>query len=332
MNDLKHLMRDHNPFAASTLSDRAKADEREIVSGRRVPRAQASSMRRKNLVGFRPIAIAAFAVIGVLALGISVSTLRSQPAAAVTPDPLELRPTSSTVESLREELTKFTPVPQASLMRLGAEWEEWSLLNAGPETDRAYIQPQRVSVVWHEGGSGTTTARAGEPMSSSGDPLGQSPPGAAAPGAVLERVGVEIDRPLAVQTPPIKSADMRSYLGELLVAEGIPVVSELSAAKYLNALASLLQTWTLSQGAQAAAVDVILSAPGVDVAGATTDRAGRDGIALLISEDAEAPGEFSYLVIDPQTWRVLAIEKTTTVSMPQFHVSAGSVTAYTLWP
>lgn len=333
MDSLSRLLRENNPFVDSPLSERAMSDMDDIIAGRRRPRRDIETPPTKQRYAPTLLAVASFGVVAVLVTLVLIVANRPQTAMAVTPVPLDLRSTTSTVETLREALMKSHQRPQPAITQRGAEWEGWFLQFDADQPAASFIQPQLVKVTWDADFSGTSTIIAGEVLAADGTSLTVIPTTAAQPGVILyeERWGPgEYLVPLP-ETPPETTSGMREYLDAFLELYGFAGSSVRSAAEYLYAVTAVMQLWTLSSAAQAAAIEVILAAPGVDVSGATTDRAGRDGIVLELATTELDIGYRSLLVIDSHEWRLLAVERMTTDGLLDFHVPAGSVTDYTLW-
>ncbi len=333
MDDLTRLLRENNPFKDAPLPDRAVRGLDDIISGRGSARRDIvlPPLRSRS----RPVLLtsAAFALAFVVVAVVLLSALRPQAAMAVTPNLLELRPTVITIDTLREDLVKPSVNPRPTVTSRGAQWEGWFIQLDADRPTSAFIQPQRVQVAWDEDFSGTSRIIAGQPMAADGSVLEPAPAGAEEPGATLyEETWGPGEYPVPFPDVPLEHVSgLRSYLDAFLDSVGVSGTRPRSAGEYLYALSSLMQFWTLGDAAQRAAIEVIVSAPGVQVAGETTDRAGRTGIVLNIEPTELEPGYREQLVIDIESWRLLAVERISIDGNPDFHVAPDSVTDYTLW-
>ncbi|MGB3375466.1 MAG: hypothetical protein WBA87_10035 [Microbacterium sp.] len=333
MDDLTRLMRENNPFQDAPLPDHALRRLDDIISGRRSARHDIALPPLRSPRTPVLLAAAAFAVVIAVVAVVLLSALRPQTAMAVTPNLLELRPTVTTIDTLREDLVKPSRNPQPTATSRSAQWEGWFIQLDADRPAATFIQPQRVQIAWAEDFSGTSRIIAGTPMSADGSVLEPVPADAEEPGTTLyEETWGPGEYPVPFpDLPPEGASGMRDYLDAFLTSLGVAGTGSRSAGEYLYALNSLMQFWTLGDAAQRAAIEVIVTAPGVQVAGETTDRAGRDGIVLGIGPTELEPGHRAQLVIDIDSWRLLAVERISVDGHPDFHVPPDSVTDYTLW-
>ncbi len=332
LDEMTRRLRNANPFTRTELPEAALTTLDDIMAGRRRPsdgRNLAPARRRRWVP---PVIVSSSLVlVAVLVAVIALVVLRPQAALAATPVPLPLAPTTATVDSLREDLVDSAPTAPTGSTR-GAEWDGWYLQLDADNPEAAFIQPQHNTISWAPDMSGSSTVIAGAPMQPDGQTIEPLPSGATEPGTGLSQetwAPGELTVPF-VATPPDDVAAMRTYLETYLDTGGTPS-TVWTDGDYLQALAMLAQTWTLSGGATQAAIGVILSAPGVNVAGTTTDRSGRIGLVLNIDPTAMDPTHRAQLVIDPSTWRLLALEHISVDGIPEFRIPAGAVTDYTLW-
>ncbi|HWK20938.1 MAG TPA: hypothetical protein VNR37_09265 [Microbacteriaceae bacterium] len=332
MDDLTRLLRENNPFRDAPLPERATRRLDDIISGRRETRHDVA------LPPFRshrtPALLAGVAfVVTLVVVALVLVSVRPQVAMAVTPNLLELRPTVTTIDTLREDLVKSPLNPRPTATSRGAQWEGWFIQLDADRPVATFIQPQRVQIAWGEDFSGSSRIVAGTPMAADGSVIEPVPAGAAVPGTTLyEETWGPGEYPVPFpEAPPEDAAGMRGYLDAFLASLGVTETGPRSAGEYLYALSSLMQFWTLGDAAQRAAIEVIVSAPGIQVAGETIDRAGRAGVVLDIAPTELEPGYRTQLVIDIQSWRLLAVERISIAGDPDFHIAPDSVTDYTLW-
>jgi len=337
MDNLSDRIRAANPEAAQPLPERVMAGLDDIMAGRRVPQRTTGSRERVTHRRWRSVALtgAGLSVVATLAIFavVLVMVTRPQSAVAATPRPLQLTETESTVQTLREGVMSVSTSDVGVGSTRGATWEGWFLQLDADKPTATYIQPQRTQVEWNPDLSGTSRITAGAPMTSEGTSIHPIPTTADQPGTTLyeETWGPgELAVPYP-KSPPEHAAAMREYLNSFLDEQGLADGDAATAGEYLFAVTALLQVWTLSDAAQRAVVQVLLEAPGVEVSGATTDRAGRNGIVLAVDPTSVDAGYRSQVVIDIERWRILAVERSTIAGIPDFHVPAGSITEYTLW-
>lgn len=333
MDDLTRLLRESNPFEQEQLSDREWEVFDDIVAGRRKPRRDvvAPSVRVRRVPLF--IAAVSFMVAVSLIAIVVLTFVRPHPALAVTPDPLSAESVAVTTQMLEEELMKPVSSPASTSSRRGAEWEGWFLQFDPDRPAATFVQPQRTQIIWDTDLSGVSRVIAGTPADAAGQAIEPIPDGSDEPGTTLYEVAWgpgELAVPFQA-TPPDEVDAMRAYLHGFLTAQGITDAVQPTAGDYAMAVFTLLQSWTLSDAAERAAIAVMLRSPGVTVAGTTTDRAGRDGMLLDLEPTHLDPSHRTQLVIDPVEGRLLAVEVTTTDGIPDFAIAPGSVTEYTFW-
>lgn len=333
LSKLSDRIRAANPEAGRPLPDHLLVALDDIMAGRRVPMRTArhpkAPRRRWGPAGVGIGIAASFIVASVIVM----VAVRPAPAVAATPPPLSINPTTSSVEQLREEANTTSTSPSSPRSSRGASWDGWFLQLDADQPASTYIQPQRTALSWNEDLSGWSHVVAGTPRMTDGTVTDPLPTGADVPGATLyeETWGPgEMVIPFR-DAPPDQAADMKGYLDAFLDEQGLRNTSSPSAGEYLFAVTTLMQFWSLNDAAQRATIEVLLSAAGVEVAGVTTDRAGRAGTALDVEPTDLDSGYRILLVIDTENWRLLAVERITIEGIPDFGVRPGSVTDYTLW-
>lgn len=332
MDDLTRRLREANPYADRKLPESGERLLRDLQTRERnrpLSAAEPGTARRPRYIVLFVLSVA----VTVLLLSTVGLFARPHAAIAVTPQPLPVRPITITSEGLLKEIrSAASPSLQAS--NLGYVVEGWYFQYDSDAADGQYIQAQRIESDINPDGSGITRIFAGTPVDEHGTPLSPPPDDAPKPGALLEEMPAapgELLTMFAMQ-PPETADRMRLYLDRYLASSGMEPAGDYGAGDYASALGTLMQTWTLSDAAQQAAIEVILTSDGVKIAGSTVDRIGREGILLDL-----APATFSsqeshdQLVIDTQNWRVLASETISIDGSPEFNISPGDVTSYTIW-
>jgi len=264
----------------------------------------------------------------------TVLLVGSRPAAALLPRPLPVTSSAITVE----DLIRDTAVPPALSVRPvsqpGYQLEGWYNQIEYGRPEQQFIQPQRVETATSPDGSATTTLYAGVPLASKQMEGTPAPQEALEPGSIISRETWSPGEFLSqFPTPPPEDVNgMRAYLDEYLFAQGVAGSFTPNSGDYVVAVVSLMQTWTLSDAAQRAALGVIVRAPGTKIAGSTIDRAGRVGLLLRMPFGAiGSPDVEEQLVIDPGSGRIFDEEVTSVAGIPGHDIPPGSVISYTIW-
>jgi hypothetical protein len=122
--------------------------------------------------------------------------------------------------------------------------------------------------------------------------------------------------------PPHDPARLRAYLQEAQYTD-----TPLSTPELLDAVAVLLDHWTLGAREDATVARLLAGAEGLRPAGQVTDRLGRRGQAYVY----DGKGARRMLIMDPDTGAVLGLETTFSVAEPEYGVKAGDVMEYRAW-
>jgi len=342
MDELSRRLRASGPNGHAPLPDRAQATLENILVGDGAPSVRTPVPSRRGTKR-GPVLIfgAGLAVTATVLALVLVSFLRPATALAVTPNALTLHSTSWTIESLRKQLEADSagsmdsgnPEIRANESSRGATGDGWYIQLDPDQPLSTYIQPQHIQLKWNPDFSGSSQITAGAPQSAHGKPLDSIPEGAAQPGTILSSdswSAGEFD-PQFKNEPPLSVDAMRSYLAEYLGGPSSDGGVAWSAGAYTYAVESLMQVWTLCVDAERAAIQVILSAPDVEVEGKTTDRFGREGVALAMQDSNFFPERRVQLIVDPANWKILAIEYSTSAGLPEFNIPAGAVIEYSIW-
>lgn len=339
MDDLTRRIIKANPYPDRTLPGNGEEILRRILADAdaadRVIRAPSA---RPSAFG-RYLALSSAAVIIVVLTVVAILVFEQRPAGAALPEPLAAHPVAVTVNDLRKEIQMAVSAQHTGRSHPGYRLEGWYHQFEQGVPVKTFIQPQRVETVANPDGSGVTRIYAGTPLSSEQREITQLPVDALIPGTLISETVWEPGSLLGdfPEAPPEQTYGMRAYLREYLAGSEAPVADEYPPDEYTSgdyafAVSSLMQTWTLSDAAQRAAIDVIIGADGVEIAGSALDRAGREGLLLDLAPGVtHAAGTRDQLVIDTGSWRILAAETLTIDGIPEQGIAPGSVTAYTLW-
>ncbi|GGW71550.1 hypothetical protein GCM10010503_56230 [Streptomyces lucensis JCM 4490] len=292
--------------------------ERELDRLLRGP-GPARRVRRSRLVW----GLAASGVVLVTALTALLGGPAPQPALAA-PRPLTVRAHSTPVPLTQlADLAAAAAADGSPRLRRGTHVQSWSLGMADGE--QPVTLPEERVVRWRADDShtelvvATDPRRPGRPVLTDED----GTPRAVADGHVLSRTTYPpswSDAP-PVAPPPHTPAALRAYLAETAGA-GSP-----GTAGLLDAVAQLLDHWTLGARESAALARVLADAGGLRPVGQVTDRLGRPGQAYVYTRD----GGRRMLVLDVRTGAVLGLETTFPHDDPRYGVRAGDVMEYRAW-
>ncbi|EPD68156.1 CU044_5270 family protein [Streptomyces sp. HGB0020] len=269
------------------------------------------------------LAAATAAVVTVLAL--LFSGPGATPAVAA-PRPLTIRADATPV-SLTELAARAARQAQAQgapKLRKGTHVQSWSM---GMSDDKPPVTlPEERVVRWKADGSHTELAVATDPRHP-GRPVLRDDAGAphlVEDGHVLTRQTYPpswSDAP-PESTPPHDTARLRAYLQEASYTK-----TTLTTPELLDAVAELLDNWTLGADESAALARLLADTDGLRPVGRVTDRLGREGQAY----EYDGAGYRRLLIMAPSTGAVLGLETVYTKAQPEYGVKAGDVMDYSAW-
>ncbi|WP_406176733.1 CU044_5270 family protein [Streptomyces sp. NBC_00996] len=266
------------------------------------------------------------AAVGVVVLALTLSGPTTAPAVAA-PRPLVIEAGSTPVPL--DRLADRAAASDSSLpLRQGTHVQTWSLsMTSGPGARPPITLPEERVVRWKADGSHTELVVATDPRHP-GKPVitdADSVPRTVEDGHVLSRQAYPpswSDAPPRAR-PPHDAARLRAYLEE------IDPIEARDTTQLLDAVAELLDNWTLGARESAALARVLADARGLRPAGAVTDRLGRTGQAYMYDDKAHSGRRM--LILDPATGAVLGLEDTVTKADPEYGVKAGDVMSYRAW-
>ncbi|MFI5555475.1 CU044_5270 family protein [Streptomyces sp. NPDC051738] len=265
--------------------------------------------------------LAATAVVGALVSALLFTGQTTAPAVAA-PRPLLVQADSTPV-SLKTlaERAQAAAADGSPKLRKGTHVQSWSI---GMSDNKPPITlPEERIVRWNADDSHTEIVVATDPRHPGRPVLGE------------EGKLVEDGHVLSEQTyppswsdappqspPPTDVAHLRAYLQEAAYSK-----TPLNTRELLDAVASLLGTWTLGARESATVARLLAETEGLRPLGQVTDRLGRRGLAYVY--DLSATREM--LIMDPATGAVLGLETTFTKADPKYGVKAGDVMSYSAW-
>jgi hypothetical protein len=269
--------------------------------------------------------MAATALVTALAFTLVLSGPSTPPALA-TPRPLVIDTGSAPVplDRLAERAAAAAGAADAPRLRKGTHVRSWSL---GMSDDRPPITlPEERLVRWRPDGSHTELVVATDPRHPARPVLSDEDgaPRLVDDGRVLlDRTYPPSWSDAPPQSPPPREPDrLRAYL-----AEAQYTATPLTTPRLLDAVATLLDHWTLGARESAALARLLADAEGLRPAGRVTDRLGRRGQAYV----TDTHGVRRMLIMDPATGAVLGLESTLTAPDPEYGVDKGAVMSYSAW-
>ncbi|KUL21150.1 CU044_5270 family protein [Streptomyces regalis] len=265
--------------------------------------------------------LAAAAVVAALVSALLFTGQTTAPAVAA-PRPLLVQADSTPV-SLKTlaDRAQETAADGAPKLRKGTHVQSWSM---GMSDDKPPITlPEERIVRWNADDSHTELVVATDPRHP-GRPVLGGEGELVEDGHVLSRQTYPpswSDAP-PQSPPPTGTARLRAYLQEAAYSR-----TALNTGELLDAVASLLDTWTLGARESATLARLLADTEGLKPVGQLTDRLGRRGQAYVY----EGPGARRMLIMDPATGAVLGLETTYTKAEPEYGVKAGDVMSYRAW-
>ncbi|MFF5370054.1 CU044_5270 family protein [Streptomyces sp. NPDC013187] len=269
--------------------------------------------------------VVATAVVAALTLTLVLSGPGTPPAVAA-PRPLVVE-TGSTPVPLRrmaERAAAVAETPDAPRLRKGTHVQSWSL---GMSDDKPPITlPEERIVRWRADDSHTELVVATDPRHPGRPVLSD----AGGESHLVDDGHVLLDRTYPpswsdappMSPPPRDPARLRAYLMEAQYTD-----TPLTTPELLDAMATLLDHWTLGARESAALARLLAGAEGLRPVGRVTDRLGRRGQAYV----NDTGGVRRMLIMDPATGAVLGLESTLTAPEPAFGVEKGDVMSYSAW-
>jgi len=264
------------------------------------------------------------ALAAVVAIGLTVGPLTAAPAYAVTPPALVPQPIAQTAdEVLAASIAALQAAPDRTATR-DALVVRWALRDDGKADP--VIVPEWQEWVWDADGTGHLESRTGAPYSVTKDgtivpPAGEAPK----QGTVLPGTGHHSSN-LFFAEPPSDAAALRAYMDDR-----VGLTRDAGALAIWGVVSSIRDSWALSPAQQAAALQLLRDAGGVEVLGTVTDRLGRSGIALKIAS-TKRPQFSATVVLDAKTREIIAAD---TIyqggSTLKLDIAPGSVIEYKAW-
>lgn len=276
--------------------------------------------RRTRLVW----SLAATAAVIVTALTLLLGGPSTAPAVAA-PRPLVIQADSTPVplEELADRAQRQATADGAPKLRKGTHVQSWSM---GMSDDKPPITlPEERVVRWQADGSHTELVVATDPRHP-GRPVLRDEggdPHLVEDGHVISRQSYPpswSDAPPQAP-PPHDTARLLAYLHETYRH------SRLTTPELLDAVAELLDHWTLGARESATLARLLADAEGLRPAGQVTDRLGRRGQVYVY----EGSGYRRMLIMAPATGAVLGLETVLTKAEPEYGVKAGDVESYSAW-
>ncbi|MFJ8048577.1 CU044_5270 family protein [Streptomyces luteogriseus] len=269
--------------------------------------------------------LVATAVVAALTLTLVLSGPSTPPAVAA-PRPLVVETGSTPVplNRMAERASAVASTDGAPRLRKGTHVQSWSL---GMSDDKPPITlPEERIVRWLADDSHTELVVATDPRHP-GRPVlsdeGGEPHLVDDGHVLLDQTYPPSWSDAPPQSPPPRDpARLRAYLMEAQYTD-----TPLTTPELLDAMATLLDHWTLGAPESAALARLLADAEGLRPVGRVTDRLGRRGQAYV----NDGRGVRRMLIMDPATGAVLGLESTLTAPEPEYGVDKGDVMSYSAW-
>lgn len=320
-DELDAALRATRPDYARTghLSARAETHMQQLLADT-APEDELARRRtaRRRRVGW--LGGAAAAALTAIVVTVSLVAVPSRPSFAATPPMPQFSHVDGAASPLLEGLAAraATQPDTTSAGPHTVSYQSWTLsgeLDDNGKPAATYIQPQQVTVT-HGNPDATVIISAGVPYYGDGAAV---PHASTAPGTVIS----EYTTPVPIPSPPTEPGDWAGYLDD---AFGIG--SNPAAGDILLQLPSILDFWTLTPAQNNALLQYLSTRPDLTVAGSTSDRLDRHGLAFHSSplRDDWQPT----VIIDPDTGRILAVD-VLYVGQTRTDIPSPSVIEYTTW-
>ncbi|MGW1614799.1 CU044_5270 family protein [Streptomyces sp. NPDC002285] len=268
--------------------------------------------------------LAATAVVAALVSALLFTGQTTAPAVAA-PRPLIVQADSSPVPLQQlAERAEWAAADNSPALRKGTHVQAWSL--AMSDKKPPITLPIERIVRWNADDSHTEVVVATDPRHP-GRPVLTDEDGEPRP--------VEDGHVLSSQTyppswsdapphapPPTDVARLRAYLRETAYSK-----TALTSGELLDAVASLLDSWTLGARESATLAQLLADTEGLRPLGQVTDRLGRRGQAYVLDRSDSR----RMLIMEPATGAVLGLETTFKKAEPEYGVKAGDVMSYSAW-
>lgn len=276
----------------------------------------------RRLVLAAGVLAASTAVATVGAVGLDVVTLPwndTRPAAgayAATPPPLDYAPVTGTAPEVLAVIAARTaalPDDVGTGRYARIETQEWSLftrVGGDDHTVTSTVMPQRITRWLAADGSGRSVVRYDQP---------------GIPWTTTERRTYEPGERSAAW--PTLSPDDVTIAKQL--ALGHPASN--GPAERLVAVDDLLRDQPMRPAVRAAVLRYLADTPTLELAGTTTDRLGRPGVAFSLESDHVGLPTRHTVVVDPGSGRVLSSEEMLTTTAGALDVPVPSVIGYTAY-
>jgi hypothetical protein len=268
--------------------------------------------------------LVATAVVAVLALALVLSDPNTTPAVAA-PRPLVVRADSTPVPLARlAERAEQDAADGSPRLRKGTHVLAWSM---GMSEDKPPITLAEERIVrWKADASHTELVVATDPRHPGRPVLSDEDgePRLVEDGHVLRKqaYGPSWSDAPPESPPPHDPARLRAYLQEAQYTD-----TPFTTPELLDAVAVLLDHWTLGAREDATVARLLAGTQGLRPVGQVTDRLGRRGQAYVY----DGKGTHRMLIMDPATGAVLGLETTFSVDQPEYGVKAGDVMEYRAW-
>jgi hypothetical protein len=332
--DLERLMRAADPArtpADAPLTLRAEADLARITAGRESARPDIRRPWTRRWFAIPAVAflvLMIFAVVNVLPIDGQVDRAEAGTPPILTPKGESVPTGEAMAKAIRQlgEATRASDIP-----RRESEFQAWYVNTevGAPGESSSTVSPRNTEIHWKEDLSGSQLITVGRPFSAV-DGTTEVPLEAAAgkEGDVVRDESFSRGRlVVSFRDPaPVDPVAMRDYL-----VENGGVVDATDPVELLDAVAELMNFWTLTPAQHSAILQMLSTMPGVESYGNVEDRLGRAGFAFRLTSPEPDAHFYSLLVVDAETGRILSLETIYLGGIAELSIAPPAVIRYLAW-
>jgi hypothetical protein len=249
---------------------------------------------------------------------------------AASPQLLDFRPIEVTSQELLEKLSeKAAAFPLTSEKFQTIRVQAWNMsITKDSQSTRfvTFVMPEQYKITRKPDGSLSIVVRAGQPVDNVGNPLDVTDEGIPPVGTLIWSDHFPADSTLFPGHAPVHSENVDEFLKQGM---GIDVVPD--TAEYFGAVRGLLMEQYLNGAQNAALLRFLSQLPNIRVAGSVVDRLGREGIAIATTRYWLNDEISEYIIISPQTGRILAVETVNEATTTHLGQPGPIVTGYHAW-
>lgn len=309
-----------DPLSERGLRELAKYQAKEAALNQsEIARARTNSpLRTHRRLEFASMgAVLALIIVATFSL---TSVLHPATAIATTPPLLDLTPVNAKASDLLKTMENTCQAgPDRGNTIRTQTWALVTYVGDGGMIESSEVEPRWSETTFNQDGSVHYLLMAADPFP------GQNGEDLPEPDTILNEEtfsSAEWGYPFH-EEPPSNAAEVGDYLARFAGTDSLTV------GQLFREITSILSEYAINSDQEAALIGYLATLEGIDVAGSTKDRLGREGIVFRPLGEALEPIE-DYLVISPATGRILASE-TIYIGTERTDIESPSVLDYTIW-